>query len=246
MSLVEYLCTMHTSHNSEALSLLRSLIREAIRTLPGSKKFNMRQFSSLESVSDMLKYASERLQPLGQEGSARRAFLLSSGDVIKISLNSKGVAQSKHETKLSDMAGLSASEPMITNVRDHDSKFRWIIAELVRPVRDADEFESLSGMPWTDFREGIIALGFPDRPPLQFKEREFLDRALELITSGQLHYGDLVSLEHWGVTTDRRLVLLDYGTSKEIWRDMYGGSSVRPDKSSTAPRRKRPAAPERS
>lgn len=230
---------MRSTDKNTGLSLLRSLIREAIRTLPGAEKFNMRKFSSLDDVSDMLKYARERLQPLGQEGSSRRAFLLSSGHVLKISLNNKGIEQSRHESKMSK----ELKSKMITKVREHDPMFRWIVSELVRPVSSPSEFESLSGMPWTDFKDGIRALGFPDRPALQFKEREFLDGAIELISSGSLHYGDLLSLDHWGVTTDRNLVLLDYGTSKQIWKDLYGGSDVRPDKERTAPRGRRSAPP---
>lgn len=234
---------MTSQGKNPTLSLLRALIRESIRTMPGSDKFDMRKFTSLENVNDMLKYASERLEPLGQEGSSRRAFLMSSGDVIKISLNSKGTEQSKHESTMSAHIRRDSSEPMITKVSAHDPQYRWIIAELVRPVRGPDEFEQLSGMPWSDFQEGIRALGFPNRPPLLFKERRFLDLAIELVRSGSLHYGDLVSLEHWGVTTDRKLVLLDYGTSKQIWRDLYGGSDVRPDKEKTAPRRRRSTLP---
>jgi hypothetical protein len=148
----------------------------------------------------------------------------------------KGVAQSRHEAETSEKLG---SGGMITKVRRHDPRYRWIIAEIVRPVSSASEFEQASGMRWTDFQEGIRALGYPDRPPLNLKNK-FLDRAIDLIERGSLHYGDLLSLDHWGITAeDRRIVLLDYGTSKQIWQDLYGKSSVRPDEPRTAPAKKK-------
>lgn len=210
-----------------------SLIVEKIRTEKGKKskfgdKFSLNTFKTLDGVNIMLDYASQFLEALG-EGSSRKAFLLSGKYVLKIALNEKGLAQNQAEM---DVFTNPKSQAIVAKVYSYDPKFQWLISDLVKPLTNINEFESLAGISWKVFREEV-ADGIEGQHVAQ-GGAPFVKSVLYTALHNKLMKGDLIGfvsgplkdaresiLSHWGKTPDGRIVLLDYGFTHEVWNDHY-------------------------
>lgn len=60
----------------------------------------------------------------------------------------------------------------------------------------------------------------------EIPKHPFAQAVIELITKKGSMSADMRALDHWGKTADGRVVLLDYGYSKEIARELYDVSWV--------------------
>jgi len=221
------------------MDLLRIAARVAIRNLPydeetGKKppKFDVKEFKAITVPSQIVDYAMERLKPIG-EGSSRTAFEYSSGKVLKIAKsfrgggNSKaGVAQNKAEV---DAYTNPRIKPITTKIFEYDTNFNWIISELVRPATSS-EFKSYVGCPPYEAislaeelnRRGEMDLeDFDDKP-----NTEFIESVASLLKEGTMG-ADLEVVDHWGKTSDGRIVVLDYGFTQEVFNDFYGPSEFK-------------------
>ena len=94
-----------------------------------------------------------------------------------------------------------------------DNWYRFIdLAKSPNPAANAQRFvdEVL------DFEKDL-----PDGHPMVKKLAEYATSIRELITKTETHPGDLVNLKHFGFTTSGNLVVLDYGYTAKIARDLY-------------------------
>lgn len=176
--------------------------------------FKLNEFKRLTRLDDMLDYAHKNLEELGF-GSSRSVYRLTGTRVIKIANTlSKGVAQNKAEM---DIFTDPQTAPIVTKIFDYDTKFRWLISEVVRPLREQEDFQEIIGITWPDFYEILTqTYEIPDNWDLDDEQTEFLNSALSLGTKNKLMSGDLAVLGHWGKTADGRLVILDYGYTREV------------------------------
>lgn len=84
-----------------------------------------------------------------------------------------------------------------------------------------------------DNPQRLISLGYDDSEIFDLNEslivlknsfnynKEIMDSSVNLIKNGLLLYGDLSKLSSWGKTQDGRLVLLDYGFTKDVFSKHY-------------------------
>lgn len=203
-----------------------AIISEAIRSRKdpvvrweGSLKFNLEKFKSLPNETVMLAYALNFLETLGK-GSSRIVFALTSRKVLKLALNPKGVAQNDAELKIYTDP---ATAGVVTNIHDADEKNRWLIADLVRPIKSTSEFEKLAGVKWQEFvsdLESTIASSarLKGAQELRKDAAPFTKKVYKMAEKGKdrLKLGDLTEVDHWGKTPDGQVVLLDYGFTEEV------------------------------
>lgn len=212
-------------------------------------KFDMNTFTGLTDLRTMHLYARHFLQELGI-GSSRITYLMSSGTVLKVARGAKGIAQNKSElASYNRMKALPGGEALVAEVYNIDESFRWLQSELVKELRSAAEFEEASGgYAFKDFMSDVQTLLRFERDvfsrlgnrsikheqleeklgELSGRPRELSDAAFDLlwatgslVVNGQLVMADLEVLEHWGLTPDRRVVLLDYGYDREVYDAHY-------------------------
>lgn len=202
------------------------MIVERIRTKKGASghfgtKFDLKKFKSLDGIQIMNSYAQQLLEKMGQ-GSSRAAYLLSSKYVLKIAINNKGLAQNEAEV---DVFTNPKSKPVVAKVYASDDEFRWLISDLVNPLKNGDEFTKLTGVDFEEFMDQLnrtIKGGeLPSDAP------ELLKATLATARQNKLMFGDLEEPGHWGKTPDGRIVLLDYGFTGEVWEKHYTDSNDR-------------------
>lgn len=230
------------------VSELRTMLREAVLQAIEEVKFDPKSLSNtinFPSFGERISWANTHLRKLG-EGSSRAAYILDSKKVLKLALNPKGIAQNETEIEIATNPSLSA---IYARIFQYDPKYKWITSELVREISNEEEFEHLTGVHWKTFRlfmiyaykskasrnvhdyidsvydELIDFYDFDDNEANELVDRTIKSKwfleATKTIKQTSLLGGDLKVLEHWGKTPDQRVVLLDYGFTKEVWGQFY-------------------------
>lgn len=201
----------------EAIGMMVEKIRsKKLKGDPVGVKFDMKKFQSLDDHVDMLNaYANKYLEKLGR-GSSRAAYLYSSRFVLKIAINNKGIAQNLAEVEVSSNP---SSKDIVAKVHKHDKEYKWLLSDLVRELKSPDEFTKLMGV---DFEETMKQLKVALRQKkLPENASNVLKTIYNVAVENNLMFGDLEIYNHWGVTPDRRCVLLDYGFTHEVWDKHY-------------------------
>ena len=202
-----------------------SLVLEKVRTTKKSSsfgsKFDIRKFKSLKDIKEMNAYANSFLQKLGQ-GSSRAAYIFSSSKVLKIAINKKGIAQNKTEM---DVFTNPQTKPMISKIVDYDPEYTWLLADSVREFKSERDFEIAAGISFDDFIYDVkdVKAGRLET------DNPLVMNTVNTINSTDLLIGDIAIVEHWGKSADGRVVLLDYGFTKEVWENYYQ-PGLEPDK----------------
>lgn len=225
---------------------LMELIKEAIEDQLVERKFDPDilskiNFPNQSAMTDYVFYKM-KLRSLGG-GSSRIAFLIDSKRVLKVATNEAGFAQNKAEVEAYNNP---EARLIVTKIFRFDPNYKWLLAELVRPLSRHEEFEKLTGVPWAIFVDLVSARrgGFQDRinvirryvaaqlpvysqyTPESLEEllsSPFVQNVIKGLSSLQskLMPGDLKRIEHWGKTPNQRVVLLDYGFNEDVERDHY-------------------------
>lgn len=210
------------------------LIKEYVKLLLEASFFKDSELKSMKSISDIHKYASKNLTRLGIPGSSRTAYLISSNKVLKVAMNEKGFAQNEAEV---DVYTSPASKPITTKIFDYDPYFKWVKSELVRPFTDEnnanEEFEKKYNISFTEFV--AILRNFSKTKSLEVQNgnkefMSFLKSVIQTKNATDLVLGDIIDPKHWGMSTDGRIILLDYGFTREVATTHY---STKASKSQT-------------
>ncbi len=224
-------------HNARALFIesmlsdLRKFIELflEIRSKKGSRsafgdKFDIKRFKSIDNINILQEYAENFLEFLGR-GSSRTAFVLSNRYALKIARNQKGVAQNEAEI---DVYTNPKTQSVIAKVYDYDPENKWLIAEVVRPIEDPNEFEKLVGCTTSEFAHAVKVgkrTKSLESVPENVRNNKLVKAAINITLTNNLGVGDVIKPDHWGKTPDGRLVLLDYGFTEEVWDKHYSEKS---------------------
>ncbi len=228
--------------------------------------FNLDVFRGLDSQVDRLEYLKGTSMFLGS-GSSRVVFAVSPKWVIKLAggnrldwggvdnpssrMTEAGIYQNRHEFELWEKNGKSDIVgrllPQSFDIADDGT---WLLAELVRPLRDGDELREMIGLDDDDFLRLMRVLGEHghmnseyfknfvlgirekvDDVSLDDHEREGFRRGLEFVLllhrlkelDSGLSLAELVDSSAWGKGSDGRLVLLDAGADETLMKRYYGG-----------------------
>ena len=184
-------------------------------------------FKKLDSIPEMVKYAENNgLKNLGF-GSSRMTFLLSSGKVLKIAY-AEDVEQNQKEVVSYEFFGSN----FVPKVYDYDPQYRWIITESVNtftPITFLKEcgFGDFNLNLWVEY----VSLHSKPRFSVDFDgyqrwikiAKKIPKNVLEKITPKGIELlekltfltkkdiWDIDRSEHWGVTSDQRIVCIDTG-----------------------------------
>ncbi len=232
-------------------------------------KFNLQNFKQIKDLNQQVEYAKQNLQLVG-EGSSRIVFLLSNRYVLKIAHPNaveKGIAQNKAEV---DVFTNPKVKSVISAIYSADPNYKWIMSEIVRPLKSQQEFEEMAGISWDWFvtatrnpkqfnnivsdeveeKQATIAQmqrrlkasadDLNAQKTIQTKierlvkavqniksttQNQTLLGAINLINTAGVMPGDINEWAHWGKTADNRLVLYDYGFTKDVVH-LYKGVSA--------------------
>ena len=198
--------------------MIALVILEKLRS--PNKHFDIRYLKSLTNFQQVRKYAEEcGLKSFEDIGSSRLVFVLSSSKVLKVAKSEAGIEQNEIEIKVRQ----STDSDILTKIFDYDSKFRWIIAELVKPFKSSTEFMKAAGSDAYFFdRAARIYDDTHDLDDVRQRYEQDGYENWELFSHNFMNIFDIanefnitdLSYTNYGTTADGRLVILDYGLTE--------------------------------
>jgi hypothetical protein len=100
-------------------------------------------FAYAQKEHPEIAYAKQHLPLLGK-GSSRITFALNSSKVLKIAMNTAGIAQNEAEL---DVFTHNQDNALVTKIFDYAPDLKWIISEIVKEFDSEQEFEKFSHVP---------------------------------------------------------------------------------------------------
>jgi hypothetical protein len=178
----------------------------------------------------MLEYASERLESVGR-GSSRATFILTPQKVLKIAgqfsdrVVGSDAGMAQNETEVSIFTDPKC-KPVVAKIFDSDPEYRWLISELVRPIRTRTEWSNLAGCDLGELSSAMMDLqaGNSREDVLKLYKKvdpKWLEVFVHLEQDFGLNTEDLARPGQWGKTNAGRLVILDYGFSYDVAEEHY-------------------------
>lgn len=215
------------------------LIKEYVKFLveaAANPLFKIRDLKKLKSPREVIPYADEHLERLGK-GSSRVVYRIGPRKVLKVALNTSGLAQNEAEV---DIYTSPRTKRIVSRIYDYDSSgYGWLISEIVREFEvgefvyefDVDfdvfcgHFKSAvksikSGELGREDWEEIYGLLDEDAYPSE-SYYDFFEAVLTTALNGNLLPGDICYEQHWGRTADDRVVLYDYGFTESVRDEHY-------------------------
>jgi hypothetical protein len=196
--------------------------------------FRLEALKKLENPREMVKYALQHLPRLGR-GSSRDVFGLGSGKVLKI--NTGSYQQNETEMDVYTKPGMAN---FLAKIYDYDpEKFLWIIAEGVQVI--ADNAQLLQKFTPSEILVRELVTGAYKNKPFEeallvaiethnaeydqgfgtfhtdrkLSLKDFSKYDIELFQKmhevTRLGMDDIDRYDHWGMTSDGRIVVVDYG-----------------------------------
>lgn len=204
------------------MRLLREYIR-ALLTEERTPRFSLDQLKKAKDPSEAFAYAQKTLPQIG-EGSSRTVFRLGNSKVLKVAQDDyMGTAQNQAEMEIFTDPRI---KPITTRIFDYDRNYLWLVSELVRPLSSHDEFQRMTGFEWHFFMECLHERKLPEGWDPSDTQQEFWNACLGLLESN-LEPGDMWVLNHWGKTASGRIVILDYGYTKNVRAQRTGKAPIR-------------------
>lgn len=216
---------------------LQNNVIELLVLLEQEQKFDWREFRQIKEQQSRLNYAATRLKLLGEPGSSRAAFQYGK-HALKIALNQAGIGQNKSEESV------NSKFPQITAKVVYSSPDGgWILSELVKQFKTAQEFEHATGVPADVFSNilDLVAQGKDWKKPYNlFATNKFINTIIKFSLTAHVGASDLGYFDHYGYSSDGRIVILDYGLTHHVAKTHYRvkevpQQSTRKDKPQTVP-----------
>lgn len=221
---------------NQAKELISQMVREALEEAVYPPNFNVEEFKGLQSFAAKLRYAKQRL-PKVASGSARAVFVVDDSTVIKIAMNEKGLAQNKVEQEIG-----SWGDYPVAKVFDSGDGGAWLEMEKANKATAA-AFKKIANISFKEFGKVISRWSqeYEGKQPFindltdERYEAITLENTLviglvQLLADYDMPWGDVVKMSSWGVVNRKgreELVLIDYGLTKNVWRDYYSQKTIR-------------------
>jgi hypothetical protein len=193
----------------------------------------LKEISSKKSFDDRVAVAEEHYEKLG-EGSARTIFKVSDKLVLKVAHNDKGIVQNLAEMK----PGMQ--RPCTNPVVAADAKGKWVLVRFTENITK-EEFKKEVGHNFDDFTESLFYKfnnESDDWPPPsnydEVRKSELFKCIVDLVADCDLQIGDIDKPDSWG-RLDGKIILRDYGLTRDIYNEYYDDDSSRSPKSSSSP-----------
>lgn len=197
-----------------------------------ARKFNIQTLKNLTNYQMAFDYAKMTLSVVGGGrgdgvGSGRIAYDLGN-NVLKFAHNDNGIAQNFMEARIQNHSDL------LTDVFDMHPKAWWIISEKVKPFNGWEQFSLLTGVPKElldinmDATKVIGDKLTPDdldkiraRYDLDSESLKFLNDLVNLRHKLDLIGGDTFNPKHWGINSEGKIKLFDYGFDRYTFNHVY-------------------------
>ena len=199
--------------------------------------FNVNELSAINSFRGRYNYCLQHLGPTIGKGSSRTIFQLSDERVLKLAINTKGIAQNEQEGRYDYYLKQLDITPQIFE-KDEDGK--WLISEYVLPAKKQD-FQECLGIDEKTFFNFLITSWVNAHGHQKYKyvyggrllndelfyeltEREELMNWYDYISNYDMPLGDIIVRRNYGMTVrngDPVIVLLDNGLTDEIYNNYY-------------------------
>lgn len=209
-----------------------------------SKTFNFNTFKELDKnrKGSAYKYARTNLKLVGY-GSSRDAYLLTPKSVLKIATGDGGSAQNYSELRAYTNPQIDG-DLLFAKILDYDTEHgsndvHWLVSELVRPIKNYFDFRAVARFDF-DFVMQMTSDVSPEQYfEARFKELKepwcdytlsdlkkvksspFFNELLKAVDLEVLTSGDLKRYDQWGKTADGRIVVLDYGLTRSIYKKFF-------------------------
>lgn len=191
----------------------------------------LKQLSDLKDFDEREELAKEHFKHLGT-GSSRSVFEMNESLVLKIAINSKGLAQNLTE----------AQPEMQCECTNHivafDPKGKWSISHTTKNITEKD-FKRLTGMSFSSYGTALyykMNNEGDERKPKDYEEIErnpFFQCMSELVLKTDLMTGDLTKISSYA-ELNGKVVARDLGFDRDTYRQFYASDSSSSDSSSSS------------
>lgn len=206
----------------EFRQLIVKKVSEKLTSIVENSDAILKELSDLQSFNERVGFARKKFKELG-EGSSRTIFLLSDSLVLKVAHNDKGIQQNLAEMKP------SMQRSCTNNVLFADTDGKWLVVRFTDGISE-ERFGQLVGIPFKQFMKAIYWKMnneiHSDQPRDYDKivQHPLYKCLLQLIVDNDLQVGDVAKASSFG-EVDGKVLLRDFGLTKEIWRDFYDDGS---------------------
>jgi len=190
-----------------------------ISIIKGTDPF-LQELSLIKKPEKRVEFAKKSFKLIG-EGSARAAFLIPVGRVLKVAKNEKGMAQNCLEAKP------EMQRDCTNRIIMADPEGKWIIVKRAKKISE-EKFEELTGFSFDDFTDSLFYKfnnesdsDKPDNYSDIIKSDLFRSIAQMMVElDNDLQLGDLYRISSWG-ESEGKPVIVDYGLDRDIYQEYY-------------------------
>ncbi len=197
--------------------MLNKFIRATLQERVRSVVFKWNEFKELQTPQECDDYAKKHLQFIGQ-GSSRNSYVLTSKKVLKIARPGHEYGTEQNKREVVNSYEVKPYQEFFTVLFDNAFDCRWIVSELVNPVKSMKEVHEFFGI-YPGFLSGVLISVLKgkelDELIQQYSVNEQKStKFIEMIIwakNNDIEISDWSGKDQWGRTTDGRIVILDYG-----------------------------------
>lgn len=184
----------------------------------------LKKLSELKNFDDRIKFAKKNWKLLG-EGSSRTAFQINDDLIIKIAHNKKGLAQCLVE--MDPKAQRECTNPVIVA----DPLGKWLVMKETKKLTK-ERFKEIVGFGFEPFMNALFFKFNNDsdkwKSPRDYEDIEkcpLFNCLAELIFETDQQVGDISKISSVR-ELDGKVVLVDYGLSRQVFDKMYSGNKT--------------------
>ena len=188
--------------------------------------WNADEFAKMSSFSARVRYCEANLQRLSS-GSGRVVYKIDNEKVLKLSKNKKGVAQTLTEIEWGQDWYLAKSE-ILAEIFSFDESGLWVEMELARKLTKS-KFKQIVGVDFDRYGDWLVSgygknRGYgnvSDEENDMLYDDDFTSEVMDFMLGYKTPVGDLLKLSTYGLVSDDRLVIIDYGLSGDVYSTYY-------------------------